>query len=85
MPRYFFHLKDHAAYEDTTGTELPDDAAASREAASFVGEVLRDDPGLLWGGRDLQALVLREDGTLVCAVVIAGVQAEEGTKRTNQD
>ena len=73
MPRYFFHLKDHGSYSDDIGSELPNDAAARREAVVFLGGVLRDEPDMLWDGRDLQVHVISEDDRLVCTVVVVGV------------
>jgi len=38
MPRYYFHCVG----DDTEGTDLPDDAAARREARICFGEMIRE-------------------------------------------
>jgi hypothetical protein len=80
VPRYFFHLKDHRGYTDRDGTELPDDASARREAVSFLGAMLHDEPDLLWDGRDLQVHVRADDGRLVCTVVVVDVTPAENAE-----
>jgi hypothetical protein len=46
MPRYYFHWDDS---DDEEGTELPDDAAATREAIQTFGQMIRDG-GIKTGG-----------------------------------
>ena len=72
MPRYFFHLSDHVEC-DTTGVELPDAVAARREAISFLGATLRDEPDLIWDGQELRVQVVEETKGVACTVVVLAV------------
>ncbi len=48
MPRWYFHVHDgKAAFRDPEGSELPDLAAARREALAAAHELLND--GMLSG------------------------------------
>ena len=46
--RFFFHLHDGKVLPDTEGTELPDIAAARKQAAQFVGRLLADRAEEFW-------------------------------------
>ena len=53
MPRYFFNVHHHSQGRDTEGEELPDDAAAWREATIITGELFKGidggfQPGQQW-------------------------------------
>lgn len=54
MPRYFFNVNDGANSPDQEGTELPNDAAARREALTFAGKMLADDASRFVPGDGLQ-------------------------------
>jgi hypothetical protein len=49
MPRYFFHVRGASPYQDDGGQELPDDAAAWREAKRFARDIETNlEPGESW-------------------------------------
>jgi len=49
MPRYYFDLRGNNPCQDYIGTELPDDAAAWREAVRFARDLeSRLRPGDSW-------------------------------------
>lgn len=50
MPRYYFRVEPDGPI-DAEGEDLPDDAAAMREAALVVKDLARNHPG--WGCRTL--------------------------------
>lgn len=70
MPRYYFHICNGSQDIDEQGHELPDKAAAQREAARYGGGLLHDDPDLLMRGGDLRINVTDEYGAFCCAVVL---------------
>ena len=60
MPRYFFHVTDHQRDRDDTGVELDSPDEARRQAVMFLGEFLRDNPGLAWDDETLTVEVTDE-------------------------
>jgi hypothetical protein len=70
MPRYFFNIEDHVRDEDDKGTELADAAQARLHAIAFAAGVLKDDPDLVWDGREFRVEVTREDGEPVVDVIV---------------
>ena len=48
MSRYYFHVRDGESFIDLQGTELPDLAAARREAVRFASSLLADKPDKFW-------------------------------------
>lgn len=79
MPRYFFHTADGHADVDLTGTDLRDDHAARMEAIRYGGEVLRDEPDVLWNGRDFRVEVTDDAGKLMFTIVMLAVDATRST------
>ncbi len=76
MPRYFFDLQDHEMVFDDTGAELPDEHAARIEAITSSGEYLRDNPELLWDGRELRVHVFDERRRPLFLVAIFGIDLQ---------
>jgi len=76
LPRFFFHIDDHIHEIDDEGQEFADAAAARVQAIIYAGELLRDDPGLVWDGQRLEVRVTDEAGMPVIAVQITAVDAE---------
>ena len=70
MPRYFFNIEDHVRDEDDQGTELADDAQARLAAIAFAAGLLKDDPGLVWNGREFSVQVNDERGEPVLDVIV---------------
>lgn len=51
MPRYFFHIDDGKFIPDHTGVDLPDLAAARKEALSASGAMINDLDSSFWEQR----------------------------------
>ena len=77
MPRYFFNVADHIRDEDDQGTELPDREQARLHAVLFAGSLLRDDPELVWDGREFRVEV-RDDAQRPVVDVIVRAEDREG-------
>ena len=75
MPRYFFHTADGSRDRDTEGTELPDARTARVSAIRYAGDVLSDQPELLWDGRDFRVEVTTEEGDLLFTIITLAVDA----------
>jgi hypothetical protein len=56
IPRYFFNIEGHLRDEVNQGTELA--AEARLRAIGFATAILKDDPDLVWNGREPIAQVL---------------------------
>jgi len=76
MPRFFFHIEDHIHEIDEDGQELASAAEARVQAIIFAGSLLRDEPGLVWDGRQFEVRVTDEAGKPVTAVHVSAVDAE---------
>ena len=61
LPRYFFDVIDGFSLIDGEGTELPDLAAARRQAIQASGEILRDMAAKFWLGTPWRMTVRDED------------------------
>lgn len=75
MPRYFFHTANGLRDRDTIGTELPDQATARYHAIKYTGDVMSDDPDVLWDGRDFRVEVTDEQGALLFTIITLAVDA----------
>lgn len=75
MPRYYFHTLDGTQDIDRLGHELPDDAAARREAVRYAGGLLADDPTIVVADEALRVNVTNEEGDLNCSIIILAVDA----------
>lgn len=76
MPRYFFHTLNGSSDEDEVGVELPDVAAARREAIRYGGSLLHDDPDIMAGAGNLRIEVVDDRGRLCSAILIQAVDSE---------
>jgi hypothetical protein len=72
--RYFFHTADGSRDRDTDGTELPDLAAARRQAIIYAGDCMSDDPGIL-GDRDFRVEVTDENDLMLFTVITLAVNS----------
>jgi hypothetical protein len=54
---YFFNLAGSVYDPDVVGIELPSLGDARVLAAKHAGELIRDRPGLVWGGEELRVEV----------------------------
>ena len=75
MPRYFFHTADGARTRDTEGSELENHHVARVEAIVYAGARLKEDPDLLWDGRDFRVEVTDQAGMLLFTVITLAVDA----------
>jgi hypothetical protein len=74
MPRYFFDIADHVRDEDEEGTELADPVQARLQAIAFAAAVLKDDPNLVWDGREFTVHVTDDQGRAVVDVIVRAEQ-----------
>ncbi|MBU6464852.1 MAG: hypothetical protein KGL35_27895 [Bradyrhizobium sp.] len=63
MPRYFFDFHNCLLGRDEIGEELPDDAAAWREATIFAGQLFKEIDGKLGPGDGWKLSVTDQDRT----------------------
>ena len=75
MPRFFFHHIDGVHDLDNEGTEFPDLATARTAAVHYAAESAKDRPDGVWAGNPFRVEVSDEDGTLLCTIVIIGLDA----------
>ena len=75
MPSYFFHTADGTRDLDREGTQLPDNAAARKEAIKFAGALMHDQPDILWDGRDYRVEVTNRAGDLLFTIVMLSIDA----------
>ena len=76
MPRYYFHSRDGGLERDETGLDLPDATQARTEAVRYAGALMKDDPRLVWDGRDFRVQVTQEDDTPVMTLIVLAVDHE---------
>ena len=77
MPLYHFHVASGRRLTDGDGFELPNDKAAHLEAIRFAGEMLRDQPDVLWDTGQWRVEVCDEQNALLFTVIVLGVDAPE--------
>lgn len=73
MPRYHFHSTDGTRDFDGEGLVLPDDAAAQHMATAFAGEVLKNEPDVIWDRGPFRVEVTDGAGLLLWTVVTLAV------------
>jgi hypothetical protein len=78
MPRYYFHTVDGGRDRDHEGTELKDLASARVQAIKFTGDIMSDQPEVLWDGRDFRVEVTDDDDTLLFTIITLAVNAPAG-------
>ena len=78
---YFFNLAGAVYDPDVDGIELPTIGAARLEAAKHAGELLRDRPGLVWGGEELRVEVTDSNQLVLFTVIVLGVDAPSSRGR----
>lgn len=75
MPRYFFHTADDGHDIDREGFDLANDADARVEGIRFAGAMMKDQPDLLWDGRDFRVAVTDENRRLLFTIIMLAVDA----------
>ena len=78
MPRYFFHTEDGEPHQDDSGTELAGPAAARVHAIQYAGEVMSNEPDVLWDGREFHVEVRDEHQELLFIVTCKALNAPAG-------
>lgn len=69
MSRYFFHSKDGEAHRDEDGTELGSLSAARVQAIRYAGEVMSNEPDVLWDGNEFRVEVSNTSRKLLFTIV----------------
>ncbi len=73
MPRYFFSSTNGSRHDDDRGAELSGDGAARVHAIQYAGDVMSNEPGVLWDGQEFKVEVTGDKGirlfTIVCHAV----------------
>ena len=75
MPLYFFNRMDGKIEPDTEGSELADLDSARNEAIVFLGQSIKDYPGMLKNTGELRVEVTGEDGALLTTVIVHCIDA----------
>lgn len=78
MPRYMFDIEDHVLDLDDEGQELAGPAEARIQAIIYAGAILRDDPDLVWDGRELKVRVHEEGGPVIVTIHVHAVDTPAG-------
>lgn len=72
---YFFNLAGAVYDPDNEGIDLPSLGDARVIAAKHAGEILRDRPGVVWGGEELRVEVTNSDKLVLFTLIVLGVDA----------
>jgi hypothetical protein len=75
VPRFYFHTEDGRPLRDREGVELPDLAAARREAARALGEMLKERADEFWSDGLLRMAVSDADGLTLFLVEVTATTA----------
>jgi hypothetical protein len=78
---YFFNLAGAVHDPDVQGLELPSLGDARVLAAKHAGEILRDRPGVVWGGDELRVEVTNSDKLVLFTLIVLGVDAPSSRGR----
>ncbi|WP_277981149.1 hypothetical protein [Sphingomonas phyllosphaerae] len=73
MPEYQFVIYDRSAEIGRKTEELPGPAEAKSLAVEIAGQVLKIVDGAFWADGLLKVVVINQAGTLICAILINGV------------
>ncbi len=72
MPRFYCNVHDGEPFLDQKGTDLPDLAAARREAIQTSARMLKDSADY-WDGHEWRMEVVDETGRVVLILTFAAV------------
>lgn len=75
MPRYHFNVDDGLSLRDDDGIELPDLAAARKEAVKLAGASIREYSGKLWDGDEWKLDVTNNTGMVLFSLLLIGYSA----------
>lgn len=68
--RYFFNTQNGSYHADTDGMECADVAAARGAATRYVGDILKENPDILWDDNELSVTVTNEAGLILYTVTV---------------
>ena len=83
MPRYFFNEIGGTYKQDDEGLEFATLADARLEAVRYLGEVLRDQPDVVWAGEDFRVEVTDATNLVMFTAIVVGIDAPAGAKSIN--
>lgn len=84
MPLYQFAISDRSAEIGSKVEDLPGPAEAKSMAVENAGQVLKIIDGAFWADGLLKVVVTDEAGTLICAILINGIDSPViGTSQRN--
>ena len=73
--RFFFNLAGAVYDPDNSGVELTGIAEARHESVKFIGEMLRDQPDVVWLDEEVRVEVTNRDRLVLFTVIVVGVDA----------
>jgi hypothetical protein len=72
---YFFNLAGAVYDPDVVGLDLPSLGDARVMATKHAGEILKDRPGIVWGGEELRVEVTDSSQLVLFTLIVLGVDA----------
>ena len=81
MPVYHFHVGDEAIDPDHEGFELPDLAAAQREALALASFMIRHELGDFWIVRQWKMSVTDSGGNELFSLALTGSLTTDAAER----
>lgn len=78
MARYYFHTTDGTVERDTEGMECADLTEVRQRAIRYAGDIMSDEPEVLWDGRDFRVEATNEAGDLLFTIVTLAINAPAG-------
>ena len=75
MPRYFFSVRKDSHAPDTVSVDLADLATAQGEAASIMGQEMKDHPNAIWTDEEWYVEVADERGLILFTLYCAAIRA----------
>ena len=80
----FFNLAGAVHDPDEVGLEVASMDEARKVAAVHVGELIRDDPSLIWKGEEVRLEVADQQGIILFTVILLGVDAPSNPALTGK-
>lgn len=77
MPHYYFSASD-SVQDDDLGADLKDHSAARRFAIQYAGEIMNNQPEVLWDGREFSVAVTDESRVLLFTIRMFAENAPAG-------
>ena len=75
MPKFFFHMEDHAVMHDHEGIECEDGEAARGEAVRRFSGLIASRPQDVWDGMRWRMVIAEESGRILWTLEL---HAEKG-------